>query len=292
MRCGDRALRLALRPLRPAPFADGPVHGPGGKCCGRRMRKSRMPDNAPLLERAFTLNPCEQSYRIEAITGEIPEFVRGTYYLNGPARFARAGLQYHHWLDGDGMVCALRFERDWVHFTNRFVRTHKFMAEEQVGHPLFRTFGTAFAADRLKRGMALESPGNVSVYPYRGALLAFGEQGLPWELDPVTLATRGPCTFGRQLNEVSPFSAHPKFDPRTGEMFNFGVSFSATQPRLDVYRFDAQARLRYRTRCRLAYPCTVHDCGLSLSYMVFYLSPYVLHLEALLHDGRPLMDAL
>src|SRR5499433_2041833 len=237
------------------------------------MRRCAMEDFAPLLERAFSLNPGEQEYTIEAITGEVPDFVRGTYYLNGPARFARAGLQYRHWLDGDGMVCALRFERDRVHFTNRFVRTHKFVTEEKAGHPIFRTFGTAFASDQMKRGVALESPGNVSVYPYHGMLLAFGEQGLPWELDLVTLETRGPYTFGGQLNEISPFSAHPKFDPTTGEMFNFGVSFSATQPRLDVYRFDAHARLLYRKRCRLAYPCSVHDCGLSPSYVVFYLSP-------------------
>ena len=251
-----------------------------------------MEDCAPLLERAFSLHPCEQEYTIEAITGEIPDFVRGTYYLNGPARFARAGLQYRHWLDGDGMVCALRFERDRVHFTNRFVRTHKFVAEEKAAHPIFRTFGTAFASDQMKRGMALESPGNVSVYPYQETLLAFGEQGLPWELDPVTLETRGPCTFGGQLNDVSPFSAHPKFDPTTGELFNFGVSFSPTRPRLDVYRFDAPARLLYRKRSQLEYPCSVHDCSLSPNYVVFYLSPYLLNMEALRHDGLTLMDAL
>lgn len=251
-----------------------------------------MGDYAPLLERAFALDPCEQCYTIEDVEGEIPDFVRGTYYLNGPARFARAGLRYRHWLDGDGMVCALRFERDCIHFTNRFIRSHKFVAEEAAGQPLFRTFGTTFAAARMKRGMALESPVNVSVYPYGGTLLAFGEQGLPWELDPVTLETRGPCTFGGRLNELSPFSAHPKFDRTTGEVFNFGVSFSVTQPRLDVYRFDAQAQLLYRKRCRLAYPCSVHDCSLSPSYVVFYLSPYILNMEALRHDGLTLMEAL
>ena len=139
------------------------------------------------------------------------------------------------------MVCALRFERGRVCFTNRFVRSHKFVAEETAGRPIFRTFGTAFEADQIKRGIALESPVNVSVYPYGGRLLAFGEQGLPWELDPLTLETRGVFTFGDRLNDVSPFSAHPKFDPATGEMFNFGVSFSATQPRLNVYRFGAHA---------------------------------------------------
>jgi carotenoid cleavage dioxygenase-like enzyme len=144
----------------------------------------------------------------------------------------------------------------------------------------------------MKRGMMLESPVNVSVYPYAGTLLAFGEQGLPWELDPVTLETRGVCTFRGQLNEISPFAAHPKFDPSTGEMFNFGVSFSATQPQLNVYRFDAHAGLLYRKRFPLAYACAVHDCSLSPSYAVFYLSPYILDMEALIHDGLPLLEAL
>jgi all-trans-8'-apo-beta-carotenal 15,15'-oxygenase len=245
--------------------------------------RQSVDDHAPQLEQLFSLNPPELSYPIEEIAGTIPDFLRGTYYLNGPARFARAGLQYRHWLDGDGMVCALRFERGRVCFTNRFVRSHKCVAEETTGHPIFRTFGTAFEADEIKRGIALESPVDVSVYPYGRTLLAFGEQGLPWELNPVTLETRGVFNFGDRLNDVSPFTAHPKFDPATGEMFNFGVSFSVTQPRLNVYRFGAQAQLFYRKRLRLDYPCSVHD---------FSLSPYILDMEALIQEGRTLMDAL
>jgi all-trans-8'-apo-beta-carotenal 15,15'-oxygenase len=201
-------------------------------------------------------------------------------------------LCYRHWLDGDGMVCALRFEHKRVCFTNRFVRSHKFVAEEEAGQPIFRTFGTAFASDQIKRGTALASPVNVSVYPYGGTLLAFGEQGLPWELDPMTLETRGEFTFGGRLNEVSPFAAHPKFDPATGEMFNFGVSFSATQPTLNVYRFDVHAKLLYRKRLSLNYPCSVHDFGLSPSYSVFYLSPYILNMDMLAAKGRTLMESL
>jgi all-trans-8'-apo-beta-carotenal 15,15'-oxygenase len=255
-------------------------------------KRQSVDDHAPRLEQLFSLHPPELSYPIEGITGTIPDFLLGTYYLNGPARFARAGLQYRHWLDGDGMVCALRFERGRVCFTNRFVRSHKFVAEETADHPIFRTFGTAFETDQLKRGMALESPVNVSVYPYGGRLLAFGEQGLPWELDPLTLETRGVFTFGDRLNDVSPFSAHPKFDPTTGELFNFGIAFSATQPMLNVYRFGAQAKLLYRKRLRLDYPCSVHDFSLSPSYAVFYLSPYVMDMEALMRQGRTLIDAL
>src|SRR5215212_5327003 len=145
-----------------------------------------MEDHAPLIERAFSFTPREQSYAVEEIEGEVPGYVRGTYYLNGPARFSRGRLRYRHWLDGDGMVCALRFEGGRAHFTSRFVRSAKLAAEEEAGRPVFRGFGTSFEGDRLKRGVMLETPANVSVYPYAGALLAFGEQGLPYELDPST----------------------------------------------------------------------------------------------------------
>ena len=251
-----------------------------------------MNDYAPRIENAFLLNLCEASCTVQEVEGEIPDFIRGTYYLNGPARFSRAGLRYRHWLDGDGMVAALRFENGGVYFTNRFVRSHRFVAEEEAGHAIFRAFGTAFDGDQLVRGIALASPVNVSVYPYSGTLLAFGEQGLPWELDPVTLETRGEYNFDGCLNEISPFSAHPKFDPVTGDLFNFGISFSATRPNLNLYRFDARANLLYRRRIPLDYPCSIHDFILSPKYAVFYLSPYILNMEAVTRNAQTLMDSL
>jgi all-trans-8'-apo-beta-carotenal 15,15'-oxygenase len=250
-----------------------------------------MKDHAPLLENAFALESEEGDYTITQIDGQIPAFVRGSYYLNGPSRFARGGLRYRHWLDGDGMVRALHFGADGVRFVNRFVRGSKFSGEEEAGAALFRTFGTKFEDDRLDRGIALVSPLNVSVYPYAGTLLAFGEQGQPWELDPLTLETRGVYNFNGRINPISPFSAHAKIDAASGELFNFGISFSATQPALNLYRFDADAALVYRKRLHLDWPCSTHDFSLSRSYAVFYLSPYLLDIEAMM-EGATLMDAL
>ena len=248
-------------------------------------------DNAPLLENAFDGELVEESYAVEAIRGEVPAYLRGTYYLNGPARFERGGQRYRHWLDGDGMVCALRFDADGVRFTNRWVRSNKLAAEEEAGRPLFRAFGTAFEGDRLMRGVGLESPLNVSVYPAFGTLLAFGEQGLPWELDPVTLETRGQYTFGGRLNEISPFSAHANVDLESGELFNFGISFSARRPFVNLYRAAADGELLYRKRIAIEAPCSVHDFGLSRRYIVVYLAPYLLHMEKLL-EGATLMESL
>jgi len=251
-------------------------------------------DFAPGLERLFEGVPETGDYRIPAaaIEGELPAFLRGTYYVNGPARFARGEVRYRHWLDGDGMVCALTLGDAGARFVNRFVESHKWREEEAAGRALYRTFGTRFPGDTLVRGIALASPVNVSVYEWNGKLLAFGEQGLPWELDRSTLETLGEFNFGRRLNPVSPFSAHPHFDPGSGEMFNFGVSFAARRPTLTLYRFSPEGDLELRRRHDLDHPRSVHDFALSEHYAVFYLSPYVFDMEAFMEEGATLVDGL
>lgn len=249
-------------------------------------------DHAPFLERLFSRLPEERSYPIAPSAGEVPRWLAGTYYVNGPARFARGEVAYRHWLDGDGMVCALAFEDGRVRFANRFVRSHKWTDEEAAGRALYRTFGTTFEGDRLVRDLALASPVNVSVYPVAGKLLAFGEQGLPWELDPATLATVGEHTFGGRLNAISPFSAHPHVDRASGETFNFGVSFAASRPLVHLYRFDPEGGLVYRRRLDLDLPRSVHDFGLSARHAVLYLSPYLLDMEAFVAGGKTVLDCL
>jgi all-trans-8'-apo-beta-carotenal 15,15'-oxygenase len=247
-------------------------------------------DHAPGLERAFALEVIEQT-RVP-LAAVFPAYVHGSFLLNGPARFRRGAVQYRHWLDGDGMVAALTVDAGGAVFTNRFVRSVKFTREAAEQRPVFRTFGTSFPGDALKRGIGLESPVNVSVYPFGGELLAFGEQGLPWALDPATLETRGLHTFDGQLNEITPFSAHPKIDHRTGELFNFGVSFSAQHPALNLFRFAADGRLVFRRRLPLPYPSSIHDFAISPSYLAFYVSPLILRMDSLLQQGATLMDAL
>src|SRR5690242_15253757 len=250
-----------------------------------------VPDLAPGLERCFLFDAVEDAYAVTGVEGHIPAWLRGSYYVNGPARFTRGGLAYRHWLDGDGMVCALHFDGAGVKFANRFVGTRKLREEEAAGAPVYRTFGTAFAGDRLRRKMMLEAPVNVSVYPYAGTLLAFGEQTLPVELDPVTLETRGEYDFHERLNEVSPFAAHAKFDPATGHMINFGISYSAN-PSLQVYEFDEAGSLLSRRRVPLACAHSVHDFSLSERYFVFFLSPLFLNMEKVMRDQMPVFDAM
>ena len=181
-------------------------------------------DYAPGLDALFAEPAEEASYAIESVAGALPQWLRGTYYVNGPASFGRGEVRYKHWLDGDGMVVALRFQEGSVHFASRYVGTRKRSEETRAGRALYRTFGTCFEGDRLRRNLMLEPPVNVAVQPYAGTLLAMGEQSLPIELDPATLETRGEFDFHGALNEVSPGT---RVDQR-GPCFEHRVAVQAT----------------------------------------------------------------
>ncbi len=256
------------------------------------MATEIVTDAAPLLERCFLFEATEDSRPVSGITGEIPKWFRGSYYVNGPARFERAGQRVNHWLDGDGMVCSLRFSDDGVIFTNRFVQTPKLRDEDAAGKFLYRGFGTSFSGDRLRRKLMLEPPVNVSVYPWAGRLLAFGEQCLPIELDPITLETRGEYDFAGNINEASPFAAHAKVDPATGNLLNFGISFSATEPMLNVYEFLPSGDLLRRRRHPLKHQHAVHDFGFTANFVVFYLSPLLMDFGRFVSEGVSVMEAL
>ena len=253
---------------------------------------SKAPDLAPLIEEWFLFEPKEDSYALEVAAGELPPWLEGDYYINGPAGFEKHGLRYQHWLDGDGMLCRLHFEKGRVQFTNRFVRTRKYREEEAAGRPLYRAFGTSFEGDQLRRGIMLEPPANVSVYQHGGALLAFSEQALPMQVDPLTLETLGQYDFQGRLNDASPFAAHPKFDPRNGNMLDFGISLSSTKPALCIYEFDPTGQLLHRQRVRLAAPFSNHDFAISKNFSLFFLSPLLMDFQRFWKQGASVMGSL
>jgi carotenoid cleavage dioxygenase-like enzyme len=248
---------------------------------------------SPPLEKVFDSEPVEGELPVTAVDGEIPRGLAGTYFLSGPARFGAGATRYANWLDGDGMVVAATFpgggEAPVVR--QRFVQTAKLVAERAEGRALYRTFGTRFEGDRLVHGVTVASPVNLSTWPFAGRLLAFGEQGQPWEIERDTLATRGPATFGGAVTAATPFSGHPKVDPHTGELVTFGVSFAGKAPQLHYFRFGADGALALRARQPLPYPASIHDFALAARHAAFHVAPHLLDLGKL-RAGSTVLEAL
>jgi all-trans-8'-apo-beta-carotenal 15,15'-oxygenase len=258
----------------------------------RRTESQPTPRPAlPLLEllaRDFRTVADEITAPIEITEGAVPAELRGALYRNTPGRLDRGGQAYGHLLDGDGMIMRFAFSERGIQYQNKFVRTPEFVAEERANRVLYRNFGTNLPGGMRKNilGVAkFKNAANTSVMWHAGKLLALWEGGTPYEIHPETLETIGPFEYGGRLRQGTsfahrlmgtgtPFSAHPKTDPRTGELFNFGL-VAGRKYQLVLYRADARGELEIVTRVPIDGFAYAHDFVLTRHYAVVLLFPLI-----------------
>ncbi len=104
------------------------------------MVRSDVADPAPRC--LALLGVSERGGRDETplIEGDVPRDLNGSLYRNGPGLFERGTLRKPHLLDGDGLVQRLSFAGGKVRYQNAFVRTAKFVEEEQANAFRFPTW--------------------------------------------------------------------------------------------------------------------------------------------------------
>jgi all-trans-8'-apo-beta-carotenal 15,15'-oxygenase len=215
----------------------------------------------------------ERDYWVDEVEGTLPEGLRGTLYRNGPGMNEVGGKPFAHLFDGHGMIARFTLRDGRVHFSNRFVRTRKFLAERDATRPQARGFGAQAGLVKDLRSLPGQAnAANTSVTLHGEHLLALWEGGRPWALDPDTLATTGEYDFDGRLKGLHSFSAHPKYDPRTGEMFNFGSEY-VPRPRLRCYRVERAGRLHHLGTVPMPFPVMNHDFALTERHMVFVIDP-------------------
>lgn len=90
---------------------------------------------------------------------------------------------------------------------------------------------------------AVRTTANTNIVAFNGKLLALKEDAPPYALDPKTLHTIGLETFNGQLPSLT-FTAHPKFDPKTGEMICFGYEAKGDgTPDICYYTISADGKV-------------------------------------------------
>lgn len=226
---------------------------------------------------------------LPVLEGRVPGGLQGTLYRNGPGRLERGGQRMGHWFDGDGAILAVRFAKGAATATYRYVQTAGYRAEEAAGRLLFGNYGMTPPGPLWTRfGKLPKNVANTSVLALGDRLLALWEAGLPHALDLETLETLG----AENLDGLDglPFSAHPKRDGRTGEIFNFGVSFGRSAV-LNLYRCAADGTVRRRAAIPLEGIPLVHDFVLAGRYLVFLVNPVRIRALPLLLNLQSASDA-
>ncbi len=210
--------------------------------------------------------------QLSTISGTIPENLKGSLYRNGPGRLERGGVQVGHWFDGDGAILAVHFAEGQARATYRYVQTEGYLEEERANKLIYGNYGmTATGAWWQRFGKASKNVANTSVMALPDKLLTLWEGGLPHALDLETLETLGLENLEGLENRL-PYSAHPKRDPKTGEIFNFGVSYGKNAT-LNIYRSDRTGKLIKKSQTNLQGLSMVHDFVLAGDYLIFCVPP-------------------
>ncbi len=225
------------------------------------------------------------------IEGELPAALQGTLYRNGPGRFDLGGMRKRHLLDGDGMIQAFDFHDGKVRYRNRFVRTEKYVAEQQAQRVLLPTWTTRAPGGMLRNmGNKIKSQAGVTTQVKNGCLYAFDEVGLPYGLDPDTLETRGQQEVGPPGIRVD-YKAHTKTDAKTGEWLLLGMEYG---PRtyLHLAVQAANGALRHHQRVLAPRPSYIHDWFVTERYALVLLHPVELSLVRYLSGLASFTDSM
>ncbi len=206
------------------------------------------------------------------ITGQLPAGLLGSFVRNGPNPMFQPIARYHMF-DGDGMVHGFTFDDGRVSYRNRWIRSRGLCAEVGLGHAVYPGLGDVMNfPDRSVVGDAgpVKNPANTHVVRHAGRYLALWEGGLPTEVT-AGLDTVGEYDFDGRLKGA--MTAHPRVDPRTGEMFFF--AYSVFEPVIRYFVVDASGVLVHSADLAVPAPVMMHDFVITEEHAVFLDSPIV-----------------
>lgn len=212
------------------------------------------------------------------VEGTLPADINGVFMRNGPNPMFPPLGSYTYPLDGDGMIHAVWITGGTARYRNRWVRTRTLRAEEQAGRALR---GGILTPDGAAQGPDAAWPGepepSAGIIRHAGHYLALQDGGPPHEVT-AELDTAGSFDFGGAL--PLGICAHPRIDPRSGELVAFraaarppyltwaaiGPDGSVTRPPTEIAGIDR--------------PYLIHDFTITEHYALFIIGPALLDLAA------------
>jgi beta,beta-carotene 9',10'-dioxygenase len=253
------------------------------------------------VELAFTSLNSEIKIDSLPVQGHIPQWLNGSLFRNGPAKFETEQVSYNHWFDGLAMIHRYSFHEGRVSYRNRFLRTSPYTRMLSTGQLSsgFETVQSTSLASRIGK-MTLEMLGyrtgqtyntNVSIVRLAGKLMALTEQPVPTVFDPITLETQAAFYFDDNLfGHLS--CGHPQYDHQNQEYINYVTCFGPINT-YNLYRIPANSnQRRLITRIPVREPCYMHSFALTENFIILVEFPLVINPLAAIVKGKAPMQCL
>jgi carotenoid cleavage dioxygenase-like enzyme len=216
----------------------------------------------------------EGAWELKKIEGKVPKSLNGTLIRTAPGQKETFGVQLRHLFDGDAFLSRYTFREGRVSLTARFLDTPQRLEELSLKRMLYTEAGTV--APEPPEGYKPKYNGknqpSVNIIRWDGRLLGLSEGGHPTAIDPKTLAYQGEWDFYGTLPKDTPFTAHPKFDPLTGEGYAYGVQ-RAMGLSLTIFRMEKDGKLKKLYALPQRNYFMIHDMLLSRDHLIFVIPP-------------------
>jgi len=149
-------------------------------------------------------------------------------------------------------------------YRNRWVRTAAFLEEEEAGEP---KWGGILDPINPNRAELDKDTGNTDLVWHNGKLLAtWWLGGTPYALKVPSLETEGPVDFSGKL--ACNMAAHPKVDPKTGELLFFDYS-PYQAPYLQYGVVSGDGAKVHTTTIEVPGPRLFHDIAITEKHTIF-----------------------
>lgn len=223
-----------------------------------------------------------------AVEGKVPRDLYGTLFRTAPSITEKYGTRLNHLFDGDAYLSSWRFRDGKVELVGRFLPTPERIREAEAKRMLFNEFGT-FAENPRNNG---KNQPNVNVIEWNGKLLGLSETGLPTLIDPTTFDFGGYEDFKKGIPDYLTFTAHPRIDSRSGDMYGWGVE-KRPPGHLHIYHIERRTNAANRIhKLALDGVYMIHDAMLTENYFLLVVPPMQYDIQSVLAGAKTFGDAL
>ena len=226
----------------------------------------------------------EMSVRNLEVEGTIPADVEGAFFRAVPDNAHAPMFPDDIALNHDGMVARFNFEKGAVDFDIRYVETERYVAEKAARRALFGRYRNPFTDDPSVAGKDRTVANTTPVW-HAGRLFMTKEDGRGYEVNPHTLETVGKWDYNGKLRSQT-FTAHPRIDDETGELFFFGYEAGGLcDPNVAYCIADRDGNLVKEQWFEQPYLSTIHDFVITQKWAIFPIFPTLADLDRLKAGG-------
>jgi carotenoid cleavage dioxygenase len=206
--------------------------------------------------------------------GTIPAALNGAFYRVQPDPQYPPRLGDDIAFNGDGMITRFHFHDGKCDFRQRWAKTDKWRLENAAGKALFGAYRNPLTDDESVKGR-IRSTANTNAFIFAGKLWAMKEDSPALLMDAATMESEAFATWDGAMKSQT-FTAHPKVDPKTGNMVAIGYAANGLcTDDVSYMEVGPDGALVREAWFKVPYYCMMHDFGITEDYLVLHIVPSI-----------------